>query len=136
MKTSIEDLGREEDGAGILRTRDYFHTLIRDEKTHKGIPSERIVLGGFSQGGAISILSGLSCPTKLGGIFALSGYLPTRDKVKEMVPSDNPNKDTKIFMGHGVDDPLVKFDWGAKTAETLKEWGYSVEFHGYPYALL
>ncbi|KAH0559880.1 hypothetical protein GP486_003600 [Trichoglossum hirsutum] len=129
--TSIEDLSQKEDEAGILKTRDYFHTLISDEKTKKGIPSERIVIGGFSQGGAISVLSGLSCPTKLGGIFALSSYLPLRDKAKGMVPIDNPNKDTRIFMGHGVNDPLVKFDWGAKTAEILKEWGYSVEFHSY-----
>jgi predicted esterase len=133
MKASVEDLGQHEDEAGILRTRDYFHSLIRDEKTNKGIPSERIVIGGFSQGGSISIISGLSCPTKLGGIFALSSYLPLRDKAMDMIPSDNPNKDTNIFMGHGIDDPLVKFDWGVKTAEKLMEWGYTVDFHGYPY---
>ncbi|KAH0538222.1 hypothetical protein FGG08_005191 [Glutinoglossum americanum] len=129
--TSVEDLSREEDEEGILRCRDYFHSLIRDETTNKGIPSERIVIGGFSQGGAITLLSGVSCPTKLGGIFGLSSYLPLRDKLKDMIPSDNPNSNTKIFMAHGMEDPLVRYDWGIKTGEKLTELGYTVDFRGY-----
>ncbi|KAI9786455.1 MAG: hypothetical protein M1839_006915 [Geoglossum umbratile] len=127
---TVDDLARDEDEEGMLRTRDYFHSLIRDEKD-KGVASERIVVGGFSQGASISLLYGATCPTKLGGIFMLSGYLPLRYKIKDLIPNNNPNKDTKIFMGHGEDDPLVQYDWGVKTAESLKEWGYVVDFHGY-----
>ena len=132
METTVDDLAEVEDEAGILRTRDYFHSLIRDEKA-KGIASERIVVGGFSQGAAINLLSGVTYPTKLGGIFLLSGYMPLRYKIEGMIPSDNPNKDTKIFMGHGKADPLVKYEWGVKTAEKLRELGYTVDFNGYPY---
>ena len=132
MKKSIDDLAQDEDVAGLLRTRDYFHSLIRDEKA-KGIASERIVVGGFSQGGSIAILSGFTCPTKLGGIFSLSGYLSLRHKMKDLIPNDNPNKDTKIFMGHGENDFMVQYELGVQTAEKLKEWGYIVDFHGYPY---
>jgi predicted esterase len=99
----------------------------------KGIPSHRIVLGGFSQGGAMALLSGLTCPQKLGGIFALSSYLLMQGKLKEMTAEKgNLNKDTKIFMGHGDADPVVRYEWGKLTSEKLKEWGYNVEFRTYP----
>ncbi|KAI9768972.1 MAG: hypothetical protein M1840_004568 [Geoglossum simile] len=128
--TSVDDLAEVEDEAGMLRARDYFHSLIREEQA-KGIASERIVIGGFSQGAAITLLSGATCPTKLGGIFMLSGYLPLRYKIRDMV-RNNPNKDTKIFIGHGEADPLVKYEWAVKTKEKLKELGYTVSFNGYP----
>lgn len=122
---------RVEDEAGIVRSQGVFHSLIAEEIA-AGIPSERIVLGGFSQGGAMSLMSGITCPTKLGGIFGLSCYLLLQGKVRDMVPKDSPNKDTSIFMGHGDADPLVRVDWGKGTAERLKEWGYGVEFKSYP----
>jgi predicted esterase len=107
-----------------------FHTLIQAE-IDAGIPTERIVLGGFSQGGAMSLMAGVTCPTKLGGIFGLSCYLLLKDKVREMVPADSPNKDTPIFMGHGDADPVVKYAWGQMTADKLKEWGWNVDFKTY-----
>lgn len=55
-------------------------------------------------------------------------------KVKDLVPADNPNKDTPIFMGHGDADPLVKYEWGVRTAEALKQWGYKVDLKTYQYA--
>ncbi len=125
------DLGnRTEDEAGIVKSQKVFHSLIAEE-IKAGIPSERIVLGGFSQGGAMSLLAGVTCPTKLGGIFGLSCYLLLQGKIREMVPKENPNKETKIFMGHGDSDPLVRYAWGQKTAETLKEWGWNVELKTY-----
>jgi predicted esterase len=132
VKRTVDDLAEVEDEAGMLRARDYFHSLIRDERA-KGIASERIVVGGFSQGASIALLSGVTSPTKLGGIFLLSGYLPLRRKIEGMIPSGNPNKDTKIFMGHGEADPLIRYEWGVKTAEKLRELGYTVDFNGYPY---
>jgi predicted esterase len=72
-----------------------------EKEVEGGIPSNRIVLGGFSQGGAMAIFSGVTAPKKLGGIFGLSCYLLLHDKIKSFVPKDNPNQETEIFMGHG-----------------------------------
>ncbi len=98
----------------------------------KGIPSDRIILGGFSQGGAISLFAGITCPHKLAGIVGLSSYLLMEGKVKEYVPTENPNKETPIFMGHGAVDLLVKYQWGKQTADVLKGWGWSVDLKTYP----
>lgn len=88
---SFDDIQQNEDEAGITRSQAYIHSLIAKE-IEKGIPSERIVLGGFSQGGAMSLMSGVTAPTRLGGIFGLSCYLLLRGKLREMIPSENPNK--------------------------------------------
>jgi predicted esterase len=93
------------------------------------------VLGGFSQGGAMSIFSGITAPTQIGGIFGLSCYLLLHNKLKEFVGEDNPNKGTKIFMGHGSEDPLIKPQFGQMTAEILRGMGWGVEFKIYPYVL-
>ena len=89
--------------------------------------------GGFSQGGAISLFTGVTCPDKLGGIIGLSSYLLMHGKVKDLIPSGNPNKDTPIFMGHGTADPLVKYDWGLRTAEALRGWDFKVDLRSYQY---
>lgn len=130
--TQFGNLQGGQDEAGILRSRTYFHDLIKKE-VEGGIPSDRIVIGGFSQGGAMSIFSGLTCPTRLGGIFGLSCYLLLHNKVREMVPEDNPNKNTPIFLGHGARDPLIQLKWAQTSAELLKEWGWKVDFKVYPY---
>ena len=90
------------------------------------------MLGGFSQGGAMSLMAGITNPTKLGGIFGLSCYLLLQGKVRDMVPKDSPNQQTPIFMGHGDSDPVVKHEWGVLTAEKLKSWGWNVDFKTYP----
>lgn len=80
----------------------------------------------------MSIFSGITAPTKLGGIFGLSSYLLLHNKLAEFIPENSPNKGTKIFMGHGDSDPLVRPQWGQMTAEILKEKGYSVDLKMYP----
>jgi predicted esterase len=122
---------REEDDTGILKSRDYFHSLI-DAEIAKGIPANRIVVGGFSQGGAMSLLAGVTYKEKLGGIFGLSCYLLLRNRIQSLVGT-NPNKDTPIFMGHGDIDPVVKHKWGTLSADFLKNLGYTVDFRTYPY---
>lgn len=129
--TTFDDLQAGQDEVGIMRSRTYFHNLIKEE-IDGGIPSERIVIGGFSQGGAMSLFSGVTCPTKLGGIFGLSCYLLLHNKLKDFVPKDNPNKDTPIFMGHGDSDPLVLPQWGQRTAKVLTEAGWKVDLKMYP----
>lgn len=129
--TDIDNLAdRSEDETGILRSQKTFHQLIADEVS-AGIPTERIVLGGFSQGGAMALLAGVTAPTKLGGIFGLSCYLLLKDKLKDMAGADPVNQQTPIFMGHGEDDPLVRCPWGQQTAEKLKSWGYEVDWRTY-----
>ena len=121
---------RSDDEAGILRSQKVLHALIASEIA-TGIPTERIVLGGFSQGGALSVLAGITCPTKLGGIFGLSCYLLLQGKLRGMVPEANPNQRTPIFMGHGDADGVVRYQWGQATAGKLREWGWEVDFRTY-----
>jgi len=131
-QASLTKLSDGEDEAGIKRSRDYFHKLIQAE-VDKGIPPERIMLGGFSQGGAMSIYAGLSCPHKLGGIFALSAYLVLRDSAnQDFVAAGDKNKTTKIFMGHGDADTVVQYKYGVLTSQVLQSWGYDVDFKTYP----
>lgn len=122
--------GEDEDGAGILQSRDYFHGLIQQE-IKNGISADRIVLGGFSQGGAMSIFSGLTAPVKIGGIVGLSSWLLLNQKFKDYVPEGNINKDTPIFMGHGDRDPLVLYDLAKDSEKALKGMGYGVTFKTY-----
>lgn len=131
----IADLGgdptsRSDDEPGILRSQAVFHALIADEIA-AGIPSSRIVLGGFSQGGAMSLLAGLTAPTPLAGVFGLSCYLLLPAKLRDMIPAGSPNRQTEIFLGHGDADPVVRYAWGRMTAERLREWGWKVEFKTY-----
>ncbi|WPG97712.1 Hypothetical protein R9X50_00049300 [Acrodontium crateriforme] len=129
--TDFSDLAnRSEDEVGVLRSQKVFHDLIAQEIA-AGIPSERVILGGFSQGGAMSLLAGVTAPQKLGGIFGLSCYLLLQGKLQSMVPADSPNKATPIFMGHGDADQVVRYVWGQQTANKLKEWGWDVTFKSY-----
>ena len=129
--TSFSSIGRNEDVAGIERSQKALHEIIAAEVTN-GIPSNRIVLGGFSQGGAMSLFSGLTCPQRLGGVFALSSYLLLQDKLQaKIAAAGDANKETKIFMGHGDRDEVVKYEFGKLTAEKVKEWGYNVDFQTY-----
>lgn len=83
----------------------------------------------------MSIFSGVTASTKLGGIFGLSCYLLLHKKLKDFVPSDSPNKDTPIFMGHGDRDPIVSPQKGQKSAEVLKEGGWKVDLKMYRYVV-
>ncbi|ESZ92397.1 putative Acyl-protein thioesterase 1 [Sclerotinia borealis F-4128] len=131
--TTFSDLQAGQDETGIRRSQAYFHSLIKSEIEDSKIPSNRIVVGGFSQGGAMAIFSGITCPTQLGGIFGMSSYLLLHNKLQEFVGADGgSNKQTKIWMGHGDCDPLVKPEWGIKTAEVLRGEGYAVQLKMYP----
>jgi predicted esterase len=121
---------REGDEAGIIKSREYFHSLI-DQEVAKGIPANRVVIGGFSQGSAMALLSGVTYKEQLGGIFGLSGYLLLQKKVKEMIPTDNPNQKVPIFMGHGDVDQVVAHKYGQMSADELKKHGFNVDFRTY-----
>ncbi|KAJ3554232.1 hypothetical protein NM688_g3212 [Phlebia brevispora] len=97
-----------EDEQGILASSVSLGEIIRDE-VESGIPPNRIVLGGFSQGGAMSLLTGLISEWKLAGIVNLSGRLVMRDKLESMMAEDARSR--PIFWGHGQQDVLVKYAW-------------------------
>ncbi|KAH2011113.1 hypothetical protein KXV97_009532 [Aspergillus fumigatus] len=123
---------RHQDEPGVLRSRDYFNTLIK-EQIDKGIKPSRIVLGGFSQGAAISVFTGITCKEKLGGVFGLSSYLVLSDKLKNYIPENWPNKKTPFFLAHGLEDEIVLFDFGDLSAKKMKEIGLEdVTFKSYP----
>lgn len=132
-QTNFNDLNQAHDEVGILRSRDVFTKLITDEIA-AGIPSNRIIIGGFSQGGAMSLFTGVTTSHKLAGVFGLSSYLLMSNKIKELAKEQAKeiNKDTPFFMGHGDADEVVRYEWGQKSAEFLrKELGHQVEFKTY-----
>ncbi|KAI0065955.1 Phospholipase/carboxylesterase [Artomyces pyxidatus] len=108
----------EEDEQGMLRSVSSINKLVTDE-VDSGIASDRIVVGGFSQGGVMSLLLGLTSERKLAGIACLSGWIALRHKLRAMA---SPQATTlPIFWGHGVEDPLVKYRLGVESATFLKE---------------
>jgi hypothetical protein len=133
LQLDFEESVRSQDEPGILRSRDYFNTLIKEEMD-KGIKASRIILGGFSQGGAMSVFTGLTSPEKLGGVFGLSCYLLLSDRIKNYLPEEWANNKTPFFLGHGLDDDIVPFQFGKKSADVLKEIGVEdVSFNPYGY---
>ena len=125
----LEGKSRRPDAVGIHESQEQITALLEREKK-RGIESGRIVLAGFSQGGAIALQTGLRHPEKLAGVMALSTYLPLADSLpQEAAPA---NKGTPIFMAHGLFDPLVPLVMGAGSMTLLTGLGYGVEWHQYP----
>lgn len=116
-----------EDEAGIRESGEAVAALIRRE-AERGIPAHRVVLAGFSQGGAVALHAGLRFPEKLAGIIALSSYLPLRAACGEF---HEANRQTPIFIAHGSLDPLVPAVLGEESAAFLSEVGYDVQFKSY-----
>ena len=125
---SLHNINAKQDEKGMTESCSKIDELIQFE-INIGIPSDKIVVGGFSQGAAMSLLYGLTCNHKLGGIVALSGYLPLSAKIEELKTAFN--NETRFFMGHGTLDDVVKFQYGKSSADKLKNLGYSVDFRSY-----
>lgn len=124
-----EDLTRREDEGGLRQSQQSIEQLIAHEKA-RGIPSNRILLAGFSQGCAMTLQTGLRHSEPLGGLLCLSGYLTLADKVAE---ERNPaNQSTPIFMAHGLGDPVIPMQRARDSKEILQQLGYQVEWHEYP----
>lgn len=119
---------RQVDVSGIYKSVGAIEALIQDEMA-KGIPSENILLAGFSQGGVIALHAGLKYPQKLAGIIALSTYLPTIDQLK--IERSVANIGTPIFMAHGILDSVIDVEIAKKAADGLTAMGYDVEWHDY-----
>ncbi|GAA0887340.1 alpha/beta hydrolase [Rhodanobacter soli] len=125
------DAHARQDEAGIRASIGEVQTLIAREH-ERGVPSERIFLAGFSQGGAIALSAGLRHAEKLAGIIALSTYLPIAATLA--AERSAANAATPIFWGHGTADPVVLLQRGTDSRDTLQALGHAVDWHTYPMA--
>ena len=120
-----------QDEGGIRRSAQSINDLI-DNELKQGVPSEHIILAGFSQGGAIALHTGLRYEKKLAGILALSTYLPLHDKLAS--EASEVNKQTPIFMAHGRDDQVVPMMLAESSRQHLISLNYKVDWRTYPMA--
>lgn len=120
---------RHEDEAGLRESQAIVQRLL-DRETERGVPAERIVLMGFSQGCAMTLLAGLRSPQRLAGLVALSGYLPLAATTAAEHSAASPG--TPIFMAHGAFDGVVAPERGAAARDALLALGHRVEWHSYP----
>ena len=122
------DLSDGQDDAGTRASETQIAAWIAHEEA-RGIPSERIFLAGFSQGGAIALHTGLRYPHRLGGIMALSTYLPLADAVND--ERHQANLEIPIFMAHGDEDPIIPLSLAERSRQQLQSLGHSVDWHCY-----
>jgi len=123
-----DDIAEAQDAEGIRKSQHAVDALIAQEVA-AGIAPSHIFLAGFSQGGAIALHSGLRYEQPLGGILALSTYLPLAETVK--AEAHLATSSTPIFMAHGRSDPIVPYALGKASLERLTALGYNVEWHEY-----
>ncbi|RDZ27391.1 alpha/beta hydrolase [Lysobacter silvisoli] len=127
----FSDLNNRADETGVDESVTQVEALIARE-AQRGIAAERVLLAGFSQGGAIALATGLRRPTPLGGLIALSTYLPMPQRlVGEATPA---SRKQPLFMAHGQYDPVVPYAAGMASAAKLRELGLTPDWHAYPMA--
>ncbi len=122
------DFAQQEDEAGIRRSQQYIDALIERENT-RGVVSEKIIVAGFSQGGAIALQTGLRFPQRLAGVMALSSYLPLVQSLHR--EASDANQNLPIFMAHGSHDPIVPLPLGEDSRHFLQQHGYQPEWKTY-----
>jgi lysophospholipase-2 len=122
------DASADEDDAGIKAAAKNVHEWI-EEEIKSGIPSSRILMGGFSQGGALALFSTFTFDKPLAGVVALSSWLPLH---KELPGEHQTNKEITIFQAHGDADPLVRHAIGATSAAHIKAFNPNHSFKTYP----
>lgn len=120
--------GGPEDETGIRESQAQIEGLIAVE-VERGVPHDKIVLAGFSQGGAIVLQTALRQRERLAGVMALSTYLPLREKLEKEKAA--ANTDLPIFMAHGSHDPMIPMARALQSRDALLALGYPVEWHDY-----
>jgi phospholipase/carboxylesterase len=123
---SADDRADEE---GVRESMREVDALIARERD-RGVPPQRCLLVGFSQGGAMALASGLRREAPVAGIAALSAYLPLASKTAAEMTAGG--KATPVFMAHGTQDPVVAPAWGSRSRDALQALGVSVEWRTYP----
>ncbi|HEX2830764.1 MAG TPA: alpha/beta hydrolase [Burkholderiales bacterium] len=125
----LEGKAKQADERGVRASQAGIEALI-DRELGRGIGAGKIVLAGFSQGGAIALQTGLRYSKKIAGVMALSTYLPLAESFEqERAPA---NAATSVFMAHGTHDNVVPHEMGARSRDVLVQHGYPVEWHEYP----
>jgi phospholipase/carboxylesterase len=125
------NLANRADEAGVDESVVQTEALIARE-AERGVPSSRVLLAGFSQGGAIALATALRRTEPLAGVIALSTYLPMAERlVNEVTPAAHAQP---LFMAHGQFDPVVPYAGGDFSARKLRELGFNVDWHAYPMA--
>ena len=125
----IPDLSLQEDEDSIRESSDILSSYI-DAEINAGITADKILIAGFSQGGAMTLFTGLRYPQKLAGLLALSTYLPLPDQLQ--AEANNANLKTPLMMMHGTFDPIIPVFQGQNSRYLLQQAGYSIEWHEYP----
>lgn len=121
--------GAPEDEPGIRQSEKAIGSLVRAERD-RGIDADRIVLAGFSQGGAMALFTAARWPEPLAGVVALSCYMPLPASLPaEMRPE---SRSARVFMAHGTEDPIVPFELGESSRDLLLQQGCRVEWRTYP----
>lgn len=120
---------RREDESGVRASQTLIEALIAREK-ERGTAANRLVLAGFSQGGAIALQTGLRHSERVAGIMALSTYLPIADRFA--AEASKANRDAPIFMAHGSYDPVIPLARAEQSRGLLQSLGYKVEWREYP----
>lgn len=123
------DLGRRVDEVQLNKSAERIQALIQ-EQLDQGIDSQRIIVAGFSQGGAVAYQAALSFPQPLGGLLAMSSYFATADNIAFA----ETNRQLPIEVHHGNFDPIVPESLGRSGADRLTELGYAVNYRQYPMA--
>ena len=121
-------LERREDEAGLRESQGLVDGLIEKEKS-RGIPASRIVLAGFSQGCAMTLMAGLRHGERLGGLVCLSGYLPLAAKAEGERHAANAT--TPVFFAHGTHDGVIPIALARASRQALVQMGHDVEWHEY-----
>jgi phospholipase/carboxylesterase len=119
---------RREDEHGVRASQVLIEALIAREK-ERGTAAGRLVLAGFSQGGAIALHTGLRHPERIAGVMALSTYVPVGEKLP--AEASAANRDIPILMAHGTYDPVIPLDRAEQSRGLLESLGYPVEWHDY-----
>lgn len=129
------NLANRADSAGVEQSLAQVDALIARE-AGRGVPASRLVLAGFSQGGAVTLAAGLRRAAPLAGLVALSSYLPLAPAALARLPEDTPAAAIAqpLFMAHGQHDPVVPFGAGQASAARLRELGFHIDWHAYPMA--
>ena len=128
----VSGLGsRTEDESRIRDSARWIVELVTRE-VMRGVPANRVILAGFSQGGAMALFTGLRHAEPLGGIMCLSAYLPLSETLA--MEANPASRNVPIFQAHGTQDPVVACEMGQNTRDGLSAAGYAVEWHEYPMA--
>lgn len=127
--TSLDFGSREQDVTGVQESAEHVNALIAAQ-IEQGIPAANIILAGFSQGGAIALYTALTSKHPLGGIMALSTYLPIQDIALAQITTHG--KSLPVFMAHGQHDEVIQIQHARQSLDILQNHGMDIEWHDYP----